>query len=325
VDANGNILTVRCGAVRCGAVRCGAVRCGAVRCGAVRCGAVRCGAVRCSVVRAVHNPKSKGGTVLELITFLGGMVSQVTSGIWIETQGFITPYWFILGCLLFSVLYTLFFVPESRPPSTVQEKTKFASCRSLKRIYTVYASAKDGNKRNLILLTLSSGIMQVALQGVTGVITLYVLHSPLCFSPEFVGYFTAWRSLSIGLGAIIGIRLLGRWFSELTISRLGILTRVASLVLLAFSTTKVLVFMAPLAGLLNGCVVPIFRAMMSRIVSSDEQGALFSAVASIEALSNFIGAFIFNTLYPFALNKLNFQGFPFLVGAFVALVPLCFM
>ncbi|XP_020897352.1 proton-coupled folate transporter [Exaiptasia diaphana] len=259
--------------------------------------------------------------VLELLTYAGGMVSQLTSGLWIEKYGFITPYWFILGCLLFSVLYTAIFVPESRPPSDLpDEKVSFFSCKSLKRIYKVYSAPREGGRRNLVLITICSGILQSVLMGLTATITLFMIHTPLCFSPEWVGYFTAWRSLSIGLGAILGIKLLGKCFSELTIARFGILTRLGSLVLLGFSTTKLLIYMVPLVGLLNGCPLPIMRGMLSRIVSSDEQGALFAAVASLETLSNFLGSFMFNTLYPASL-KADFPPFVFLLGAGLTIIP----
>ncbi|XP_031551724.1 proton-coupled folate transporter-like [Actinia tenebrosa] len=261
--------------------------------------------------------------IMELLTFLGGMVSQLTSGVWIENHGFITPYWFILACLLFSVLYTVFFLPESRPPSDVTEKTSLGSCQSIKRILAVYKAPREGGRFNLILLTLSSAFSQIATQGSTGIVTLFVLHTPLCFSPEFVGYIAALRSLCIGIGAILGIKLLGIWLTELSISRIGIVSSIGGLVTFGLSKTTFLVFTAPVVGLFGGCVVPIFRAMMSRIVSKDEQGALFSAVASFETLCNFIGAFIFNSLYPASL-KFDFPGFVFFVGAIICLLPFCF-
>lgn len=144
---------------------------------------------------------------------------------------------------MFSVVYTIFFVPESRDPSDMDPNFKLLSCKTLKRIYDVYAVPRENGRRNLILLTLSNGFMQVVLQGTTAVNTLFVLHSPLCFSPEYVGYFSAVRYLSFGLGAVLGIKLLGKCLSELTIVRIGLVTRIGSLVLLAFSKTTLQVFM----------------------------------------------------------------------------------
>lgn len=52
--------------------------------------------------------------IIELAVFLGGVVSQGTSGLWIENLGFKAPFWFIFGCHVVSVTYAIFFVPESR-------------------------------------------------------------------------------------------------------------------------------------------------------------------------------------------------------------------
>ncbi|KXJ16174.1 proton-coupled folate transporter [Exaiptasia diaphana] len=262
--------------------------------------------------------------VLELLTFVGGMVSQLTSGLWIKNHGFITPYWFILGCLIFSVLYTAFFVPESRLPSEMkEEKFRLFSWKGVKRIFRVYSTPREGGRCNLFLLTFGNGILSSISMGLGAVLTLFIIHTPLCFSPEWVGYFTAWRSLSIGLGAVFGIKILGMWISELTIAKTGIVTRFCSLIIIGFSKTKVQVYMGPLVGLLNGCSSPIFRGMLSRIVSEDEQGALFSAVACLETLSTFIGAFIFNTIYPASL-KMDFPPLVFLIGAGLLILPFLF-
>ncbi|KAJ7378797.1 hypothetical protein OS493_020395 [Desmophyllum pertusum] len=78
---------------------------------------------------------------------------------------------------------------------------------------------------------------------------------------------------------------------------------------------------APVVGIFTGTIRPLFRGMMSRIVGVDEQGALFSASASLETLCNFIGAFIFNSMYPASL-KFNFPGFVFFLGTIILIIPL---
>lgn len=49
-------------------------------------------------------------------------------------------------------------------------------------------------------------------------------------------------------------------------------------------------------------------------------GAVFSAVASLETLCNFVGTFIFNSLYPASL-KHNFPGLVFFLGALIVVIP----
>lgn len=263
--------------------------------------------------------------IMEFLVYTGGMVSQLTSGLWIEHLGFIAPYWFILICLLISVLYVVFFVPESRAPSTEYKSVRHLfSLTSIRRVWHVYKNPRNGARRNLIIFTFSSAVTVLTTLGTSGVIVLFLLHSPLCFSPGEVGYYSAFRFFLTGLGAVLGIKLLGVCLSEVNIIRVGLVSLAAALIMFGFSRTTWLVYVAPIIGISSGAIVPIFRGMMSRTVDVDEQGALFSATASLETLCNFLGAFIFNSMYPASL-KFDFPGFVFFLGSVMLIIPLLLM
>ena len=176
--------------------------------------------------------------------YTGGMVSQLTSGLWIEHLGFIAPYWFILICLLISVLYVVFFVPESRAPSTEHKSVRHLfSLTSIRRVWHVYKNPRNGARRNLIIFTFSSAVTVLTTLGTSGVIVLFLLHSPLCFSPGEVGYYSAFRFFLTGLGAVLGIKLLGVCLSEVNIIRVGLVSLAAALIMFGFSRTTWLVYM----------------------------------------------------------------------------------
>ena len=179
--------------------------------------------------------------------FFGGMISQLTSGLWIENLGFVAPYWFIFVCLLSSVLYIIFFVPESRASSSTGDKKsiicKLFSLSSIKRVWYVYKYPRNGARRNLIIFTLCCGVVVLTTLGVSGVTVLFLLHSPLCFSAEKVGYFSAFRYFSQGLGAVFGIKVLGRCINEVNIARFGIISLVLFLLVFGFSKVEWMVFL----------------------------------------------------------------------------------
>jgi len=182
--------------------------------------------------------------VMEFLVFTGGMVSQLTSGLWIENLGFIAPYWFSLACLLGSIFYVVFFVQESRASSTENQSIrKLFSLTSIKRVWYVYKNPRNGARRNLIIFTLSSAVIVLTTLGVGGVIVLFLLHSPLCFSAEEVGYFSGFRFFVQGLGAVLGIKLLGRCVNEVNIVRAGIFSLAVALIVFGFSRTAWLVYM----------------------------------------------------------------------------------
>ena len=173
--------------------------------------------------------------------FFGGTVVQLVSGPWIERLGFIAPYWFIFGCLLSAIIYAVVFVPESRVRCTSKRKQLF-SLDNFTSSFLVYKDAVGNIRRNLILLTVSTGVLSITITSLSGVINLFTLHSPLCFSPDFVGYFSGFRQFIHGAGAVTTIKLLGVFLSDANVSRIAIVSYLGFLVYLAFATTPLMVF-----------------------------------------------------------------------------------
>lgn len=199
---------------------------------------------------------------MEFLVFFGGMISQLTSGLWIKNLGFVAPYWFIFVCLLASVLYIILFVPESRASSSTADKKliicKLFSFSGIRRVWYVYKYPRNGARRNLIIFTLSCGISVLTTLGVSGVVVLFLLHSPLCFSAEKVGYFSAFRYFSQGLGAVLGIKVLGRCINEVGIARVGIISLALSLLVLGFSKVEWLVFIGKYLLHSNNSILPAY-------------------------------------------------------------------
>ena len=180
---------------------------------------------------------------MELLTFSGVAISQLTSGLWIRTFGFTAPYWFIVACYIGGILHVVFFVPESRLKKDDELRTRLFSLTGLKKVFAVFKHSRRGARRNILLLMFSSSLVTMTNLGLGGVINLFLLHSPLCFLPEYVGFYAALRLFLIGVGAVLGIKTLGRCITELNVSRVGIVSAILGLSWLAFSDTSWKVFL----------------------------------------------------------------------------------
>ena len=168
-------------------------------------------------------------------------MAQLTSGLYIEKLGFIGPYWIIFGCHMAAMLYAVFFVPESRAKSSIVTGRLF-SFENFKSPWRVYFEASGPRKRNLVVLTFCTGITAIAVMGISGVVNLYTLHSPLCFSPEYVGYFLAFRQFMHGAGGVTAIKVFGMCLSDANVSRIAVMSYIGFLVWLGFSKTLLMVF-----------------------------------------------------------------------------------
>ena len=78
---------------------------------------------------------------------MGGMVSQVTSGLWIEKYGFIVPTYFILVCALLSGVCSIFLVPETRQRDK-NARIRFFNLGSIKECVRVLKQPREGGGKN---------------------------------------------------------------------------------------------------------------------------------------------------------------------------------
>ena len=178
---------------------------------------------------------------MQMLVFMGAVVSQLTSGFWIHKFGFIVPTWIILGCYLVSGLWVIFFVPESHEKVT-HEKHNFFDIKSLQVLVNVFRKQREVGRKSLLLLVFVVAILTLTTMGLEGVTNLFVMRSPLCFGPKLVGYFLAYRMFFDGLGGAVGVKLLGKFFSELTTCKISVVSQIGEMVFLAFATRTWLVF-----------------------------------------------------------------------------------
>lgn len=171
------------------------------------------------------------------------------------------------------------------------------------------------------MLLISDGIISLGVMGISGVVALFVLRSPLCWGPTTLGAFMAFRFFMQGFGGIVGIGLLKRFMNDINVTRVGMVTQCASLAFFAFSDRTWMVFLVPIIGIFGGTVVPLYKGMMSQMVDPDERGAMFSSVSTVDTFCNFLGAFIFNPMYIRSAER-GFPGLPFLVAALLIIIPL---
>ena len=197
--------------------------------------------------------------LVQFVVFVGGLLSQLTSGLWLKNLGFIPPYWFIFACHVASTLCVIFLVPESTP-KTAKKKIRFFSLDSFRAIWNVYKKPRNGGRVNLIMLLIGDGIVNLGIMGISGVVALFVLRSPLCWGPTTLGAFMAFRFFMQGFGGILGIGILKRFMSEINVTRIGMVSLCVSLVFFAFCDRTWMVFLGKQS--LGSCCVPeaFFRA-----------------------------------------------------------------
>ncbi|KAJ8377580.1 hypothetical protein AAFF_G00255980 [Aldrovandia affinis] len=250
--------------------------------------------------------------VLEACLGAAGMLASVIGGAWRRAQGYINPFWLVLACNLCAALYAFLLVPESVTPDP--RGARLLSCDHHRAVLRLYGR---GGAR-LWLYALCFFLVVTVHMGSRELYVLLEISPPLCWGPEMVGYGSAALHLAY-LSSLLGLRLLRPHLDDSWVALLGLASNVAALLVISAAGTTALMFTGYGLNFLSMASTPVLRSKLSQLADPSEQGALFASIACVEGLCSLVAVGVFNSLYPATLHIL--QGFPFLFGAIILLLP----
>ena len=114
-------------------------------------------------------------------------------------------------------------------------------------------------KWKIVVLMPATLFVNMLSMGISSLITLYLMNSPFCLSPIEVGYFSGARLFLMGIGAAIGIKLLGLLMQPHFISLVGIMSYFAFYTLLAIVKDSKTVYIGMVQNYLKFCFQAISK------------------------------------------------------------------
>ncbi|XP_068945928.1 proton-coupled folate transporter isoform X1 [Petaurus breviceps papuanus] len=254
--------------------------------------------------------------LLEACLGISGILASIAGGHWIRAQGYTNPFWLALAMMITTTLYSAFVFRESVPNP---QKASLFTLQHYRLIFRLFAAPSPGKSRKHLALYLLALFLVLTIHyGTWDIAVLYELSWPLCWGSDLIGYGSAARHLSYLVGLLqlwsLQLCLKDSWVAEISLA-----FNIVGMVLFSLAKTTALMFTG--YGILSFSLVitPVLRAKLSKLVNKTEQGALFSSIACVSGLSMLSATGIFNSLYPATLNFM--KGFPFLLGAFILLIP----
>ncbi|XP_064622693.1 lysosomal proton-coupled steroid conjugate and bile acid symporter SLC46A3-like [Lineus longissimus] len=255
--------------------------------------------------------------VLEGCMCISMALAELGMGYFIKATGYLYPYMTCTGIMGLTVVYVVFFVPETIVP----DKAKTVSIkRSFRNIYHVYTFTE--NKRHIKLFLLCLMIFAFLFSfGGKSMQTLFVMNAPLCWGPVLIGIYSATSGMVLQIPGLIGLKLLKCLkVREIWIAAAGVVSATGGLVLNAFATTDLMMYMVCAINFLSILPIPMFRSLISCQVNPDEQGRAFAGVACVEEICMLGISFVFSLVYQKTLYFM--PGFIFLVAAGFGVITL---
>lgn len=245
------------------------------------------------------------GAAFGLGFILGPAVGGILGGIDLRL-----PFFIAAGCGLANALYGLFVLPESLAPGN--------------RIKTF-----DWRRANPIgaLMLLRSHVQLTGLAAVHFCLTLMHNVFPSIFV-LYAGYRYGWGEMQVGLvlagvGAcniiVMGglVKPMVKRLGERTTALIGLTSGAIGVTLYGFADTGAAFWFAvPFAALMS-LQAPALQGLMTRLVSSSEQGRLQGAMSSITGITGMLGPLIFSQVFAYFIapeRAVPAPGAPFILA-----------
>ncbi|ODM92375.1 Proton-coupled folate transporter [Orchesella cincta] len=200
----------------------------------------------------------------------------------------------------------------------------FGTAHCLSAVKTVVKKRENGKRTYLILSLLAGFMFMVITAGEMDVAYLFARAEPLKWNYQTYSYYFGFK---YGFGAfvlVLAMPLFQRMgVEDSTLAILGIISRMAALVIYGLSVNTYMAFSVPLVAVFSVFTIPATRSLLSKLVNQDEQGKMFAFVAMMEDLCTLSASLIFNSIYP--LTRPIMQGLIFLLAAATLFIPIILM
>ncbi|XP_066295981.1 proton-coupled folate transporter-like [Branchiostoma lanceolatum] len=261
-------------------------------------------------------------SILTAMLTISGTIGLGIGGVLVDNFGFFVVFAVCMGLHVINFIYIWARLREKKRDENSQV-TK-VNCSYVMNTLKVVTKIRPNNGRlHLILLFLCLFIYALCNTGVNEIAILFTKRVEIDMSNSNYGYWQATRNLVPAVFLMLLLPLLSRWFSDTTLAAIGAVSSVGMFELMAFSVNEAMLWATVAVGAFNGFLNGVLHGTMSKTVSDDEQGAMFSILSMLETVTVVVSAFIFNNIYPVTLP--TFAGFPFMLMAVMFWVSLVFV
>ncbi|CAH1269846.1 SLC46A1 [Branchiostoma lanceolatum] len=234
------------------------------------------------------------------------MAGVLVGGFWLKALGpplgFQEPYWLTVGLMTFCLLYALFALKETRPK---RPGSKICSLSYIMNIVSLVKRIPKPQRWIMGTLMLVYFLVHSVQESVSGVRTIILLSPPYCWNPVLIGVVGAVVGVAYVM-SVLGIKVLGRWLSSYGLVQVGCVSAISGLVLQSLAVYTSNHTTAFFIGLGLNCLqtmpTSILPAVMSRMVSREDQGSLFALVAFLDNIGGILYGPFLNFLYAATLS-----------------------
>jgi len=268
--------------------------------------------------------------MLEAVVALGTILGASSSSFVLNACGYVTVYGICVACAVLAWLYTFIFIPES--VQNVKKEGKFRSLFHFSLVKTTIKTTfkqRENYERALLLTIISMMIIAVFTNyGDIGVIFLYLRRKFHWTLEKYTLYSSINNATGIA-GALIGVFLLHKvlHIREAIVILLGFISTFCCALFQGLGTRNWHIYVAGTIKCLSGAISPMARCLLSKMVSVEDAGKVFSVLTALETIGALFGTTIYTYIYnstlvkhPAAFNFVSSGTYIFEIGLVIAVL-----
>ncbi|KFM59247.1 Proton-coupled folate transporter, partial [Stegodyphus mimosarum] len=248
------------------------------------------------------------------------------SGGWIYNfLGYPAVFFFSSGGMVLSFIWVSFMLDETRGIGNrdtwkIKLKNLF-SCRTFKESFIATAKERPHQGRKQIVLLILSMCFIIITTNSTGDVNYLYVHHQFNWSNTEYSTITALYSVFAIILLFTVIPLL-KFFKagDATLGLLGTISLLIKYAGVGLAWKPVVYHIASICGLLGGCAPLAVRSRISKVVSNEDLGKVFSFVATTESLLPILATVFVSQMFNAFIT--TFPGMPYIMLAIFLIVPL---
>lgn len=263
-------------------------------------------------------------------------VATFTIGYYIAWKGFINLYWIAFILQLISIFTVLtFFKPDKHIYKTSSMSANTNSllnttdmqlskitCSSCFDLYKIFEFKDHSRKRSIsLLLILTAYASYTFICTAFGVILLYLLNAPFCWTSKHIGNYSTIALISFGIFSVLGMKILTKLGAcDIIICVISHLFFCTASLWLAFAEHDWQMYVGLILTSLSGYQNLLTVSMISKWLQPHECTNMFTLVTEINTIMKVVGFCFFNWVY--AHTVVEHKNFTFILAAFLNVIPL---
>uniref|UniRef100_A0A6P7FL03 Uncharacterized protein LOC114331362 n=1 Tax=Diabrotica virgifera virgifera TaxID=50390 RepID=A0A6P7FL03_DIAVI len=244
----------------------------------------------------------------------GVLIGSIASPYIFDATNYETVFAIGCSCMLISLAYTIFFIPESlntnksnensTTSSTGAEDRKLVQLQNFKDMIITTFKDRGEHKRALLLIAiLSTAILGFQVTGDMGIIYLFFTER-FDWSYKMYSLYNSFYYIFWIIGTMGGTYFLHNLLKikDTILIIVGLISFIISFTMMIIAKNDYFIYGAAVVRCLGGMVLPMLRSHISRIVPADEMGKIFAVLVGGTALISLGASPVYTMVYNAAID-----------------------